>query len=132
MKTEDDLIKKFLNKNNIFAVVGVSRDKEKFGWKVYSDLKSKGYEVYAINPKAQLISETKCYPTIKDLPQLPDVVSFVVPARITEEVLLECKELGIEKVWMQPGSESEKAIDFCKDNQIDVLYDVCVMVEEVK
>jgi predicted CoA-binding protein len=31
------------------------------------------------------------------------------------------EELGITMVWMQPGSESEKAIQYCKDNGIDVV-----------
>jgi len=33
---------------------------------------------------------------------------------------------------MQPGSESEKAIKFCEENDIDVVYGVCVMVERTK
>jgi len=30
---------------------------------------------------------------------------------------------------MQPGSESEKAIIFCKDNDIEVVYDNCIMAQ---
>jgi predicted CoA-binding protein len=30
---------------------------------------------------------------------------------------------------MQPGSESEKAIIFCKDNGIEVVYDNCIMAQ---
>ena len=45
-----ELIKEFLDKRNIFAVVGVSKDKKKFGNKVYFDLKHAGYIVYPVNP----------------------------------------------------------------------------------
>ena len=58
-----------------------------------------------------------------------DVVDTVVPPHITEQIVKECKELGITKVWMQPGSESEKAIIFCKDNGIEVVYDDCIMAQ---
>ncbi len=34
--------------------------------------------------------------------------------------------LGIKKVWMQPGSESEKAIKYCEDNKIDAIHNACV------
>ncbi len=34
-----DLIKEFLKKGNVFAVVGVSRNPEKYGHQVYKDLK---------------------------------------------------------------------------------------------
>ncbi len=29
---------------------------------------------------------------------------------------------------MQPGSESEKAITFCKENNIEVVYNACFVV----
>jgi predicted CoA-binding protein len=124
-----DLIKRFLNKKNIFAVVGASKLKEKFGNQVYFDLKNSGYKVYPINPNANTIFGDKCYPNLKKLPIIPDVVNIVVPPKITEKTVEECNDLKIKKVWMQPGSESEKAIDFCKKNGIEILFNVCVMLE---
>lgn len=58
-----------------------------------------------------------------------DVVDIVVPPHITEQIVKECKQIGITKVWMQPGSESEEAIIFCKDNGIEVVYDNCIMAQ---
>jgi uncharacterized protein len=127
-----ELIEKFLNKKNVFAVVGASKLKEKYGNKVYFDLKNAGYSVYPINPNANTIFGDKCYPSLRKLPVKPDVVDIVVPPKITEKTVEECKNLKIDKVWMQPGSESDKAIDFCKKNGIDILYNVCVMIERKK
>jgi predicted CoA-binding protein len=45
-----DLIKDFLRKQNIFAVIGVSSNPAKYGHQVYKDLKEAGYVVYAVNP----------------------------------------------------------------------------------
>jgi len=127
-----DLINEFLDKKNVFAVVGVSKEPEKYGNKVYFDLKHAGYTVYPVNPNANKVSGDRCYPRLKNLPKLPDVVDIVVPPKITEETVKECKDLGIGKVWMQPGSESEEAIRFCKENSIKVLYGMCVMLERRK
>jgi predicted CoA-binding protein len=124
-----ELINKFLEKTNIFAVVGASRDPEKYGHQVYKDLKGAGYKVYPVNPNAKEILGDKCYPDLKDLPTKPDVVNIVVPPKVTEKTVKTCKILGITKVWMQPGSESENAIKFCHENDIDVMYGTCVMVE---
>jgi predicted CoA-binding protein len=124
-----ELINKFLEKTNIFAVVGASRDPEKYGHQVYKDLKGAGYKVYPVNPNAKEILGDKCYPDLKDLPTKPDVVNIVVPPKVTEKTVKTCKMLGITKVWMQPGSESENAIKFCHENGIDVVYGTCVMVE---
>ena len=128
----EELIKKFLNKKNIFAVVGASRDPEKYGYQVYKDLKEAGYKVYPVNPNADEILGDRCYPDLGDLPTKPDVVDVVVPPKVTEEIVKTCKRLGITKVWMQPGSESETAIKFCKENRMDVVYGVCVMIERAK
>jgi len=128
----EELIEEFLDSKNVFAVIGVSRDPEKYGHKVYKDLKKAGYTVYPINPKAESIDGDKCYNSLRELPERPDVVDIVVPPKITERIIKECKELGIKRVWMQPGSESEEAISFCKENNIEVVHSVCVMVERKK
>ena len=127
-----DLINEFLDKKNVFAVVGVSKESEKYGNKVYFDLKRSGYTVFPINPNASNISGDRCYPKLRKLPTLPDVVDIVVPPKITEKTVKECKDLGIGKVWMQPGSESEIDIKFCRENSIKLLYGVCVMLERRK
>jgi len=126
------LINAFLSKKNIFAVVGASRDPKKYGHQVYKDLKNSGYEVYAVNPNADEVLGDKSYPNLESLPVKPDVVDVVVPPKVTEEAVKTCKKLGIRKVWMQPGSESEKAIKFCEQNGIDVVHGACVMIERVK
>ena len=125
----EELIEKFLNKRNIFAVVGASRDPKKYGYQVYRDLRNAGYKVYPVNPNTEEILGDRCYPNLENLPINPDVVNVVVPPRVTEGIVETCKKLGIKKVWMQPGSESETAIKFCDDNGIDVVHSVCVMIE---
>ncbi|TET21021.1 CoA-binding protein [Candidatus Bathyarchaeota archaeon] len=125
----EELIKEFLNKRNIFAVVGASRNPKKYGYQVYKDLKEAGYTVYPVNPNADEILGDRCYSDIKNLPAKPDVVDLVVPPKATEETVKTCKTSRITKVWMQPGSESETAIKFCHDNNIDVVHGVCVMIE---
>ena len=74
----------------------------------------------------------KCYPSLENLPVKPDVVDVVVPSKVTGHTVETCKKLGITKVWMQPDSESEKAIKFCEKNNIDVVYGVCVMIERAR
>ncbi|MFX0096274.1 MAG: CoA-binding protein [Candidatus Hodarchaeota archaeon] len=126
-----DLIREFVNKKNVYAVIGVSRNPEKYGHRVYKDLRSAGYKVYPINPKIDEVLGDKVYPDLGSLPEKPDVVDVVVPPKITEEVVKTCKQLGITKIWLQPGSESNLAIKFCQENGIDVVYGVCVMKERL-
>jgi predicted CoA-binding protein len=123
------LIEDFLEKGNVFAVVGASRDSSKYGHQVYRDLRAGGYKVYPVNPNADEILGDKCYPSLESLPETPQVVDLVVPPKVTNQIVKVCKKLGIGKVWMQPGSESETALKFCEENSIEVVHGVCVMVE---
>jgi len=129
---QPELIKKALDKKNIIAVVGTSRNPEKYGHQVYKDLKTAGYKVYPVNPNTKMILGDKVYPDLKSLPVKPDIVNIVVPPKITEEIVKACKDLGIRTVWMQPGSEPEEATKFCDTNGIDVIYGVCIMIERKK
>ncbi len=122
----------FLNRKNKIAVVGVSEDRAKWGRKVYEELKSAGYKIYPINPKHKKIGSDRCYPNLKALPEKPDVVITVVPPQITEKIVEQCRFLGINKVWMQPGSESEKAIAFCENNNINTIHHACFVVDGLK
>jgi len=126
------LIVEFLDKKNVFAVVGASRNPKKYGHQVYKDLRNAGYRVYPVNPNANEVLGDKCYPSLEALPVKPDVADLVVPPKVTEQVVKTCKRLGIKKVWMQPGSESETAINFCKENNMNVIHGVCVMIERKK
>ena len=110
------------------AVVGVSRGGKKFGNTVLKDLKEKGYRGFAINPKAESIEGERCYPDLASLPETPDGVVAVVPPATTEEVVKQAHAAGIERVWMQQGSESEAAIRYCRDNGMTVIDGECILM----
>lgn len=126
---DEKLIMEFLDKKNAFAVVGASRDPKKYGHQVYRDLRNAGYKVYPVNPNADEVLGDACYASLEVLPVKPDVADLVVPPKVTENVVKTCKKLEITKVWMQPGSESKIAINFCRENGIEVIHGVCVMIE---
>ena len=121
-------MKLFIDKKNLFAIVGASNNKNKFGYKVFYDLKKAGYKVIPINPKEKTIQGVKAYSSIVEIKEKIDVVILLVPKHITLRVLEEVKDLEIPRVWMQPGSGSNKAVEFCEKNDIDYIKDSCIMV----
>ena len=125
-------MKDFFEKKNVIAVVGASLDRGKWGWKIYAKLKRVFSKVYPVNPKYGKIDGDACYPDIVSLPEKPDVVITVVPPKVTEDVVKQCKDVGVSLIWMQPGSESKKSIKFCKDNNIKVVYNACFVVNGLK
>ncbi len=123
------MLSEFLKKTNVIAVVGVSRNKEKYGYKIYKALKNAGYKVYPINPNADRIEGDKCFPSISSLPVKVDVVITVVPPKITEKVIREMAELGLKKLWMQPGSESDEVIEKARSLGIKFVAKMCFVVD---
>ncbi|MFC2062685.1 CoA-binding protein [Chloroflexota bacterium] len=122
-----ELIKEFMAQKR-FAVVGATDNTEKFGYQIFKNMKNRGYEVYPVNPKLTKLEGVKCYPTLDDIPVKVDVVDFVVPPGVTETILQDCQRLGLDRIWLQPGSESEAAITYCRDNNLKVVHDACVML----
>jgi predicted CoA-binding protein len=123
----EELIKEFMAQKK-FAVIGATDNPEKYGNRIFKNLTKRGYEVYPVNPNLKELEGTKCYPTLSDIPVKVDVVDFVVPPNVTESVLKECQKLGLDNIWLQPGSESDAAIAYCRDNNFKVVYGTCVML----
>ena len=122
-----DLIGEFMAQKT-FAVVGATDNPKKYGNQIFKNLKSRGYEVYPVNPKLKELDGVKCYPSLVDIPVKVNVVDFVVPPQVTEVILKDCRQLGLKRIWLQPGSESKAAIDYCRENNLKVVHDVCVML----
>jgi len=119
-----------INKNNVYAVVGASKDFKKYGYKVFRDLKEAGYNVVPINPHEKEILGAKVYKNIFDVNFKIDMVIFVVPQGITEKVLKDVNKLNIKKVWMHPGIENEASIKYCQANKIKCIHDACIMINK--
>lgn len=124
---QDELISDFVNRR-VWAVVGASQDRAKFGNRVYRSLLTAGYRVYPVNPRGGELEGAAVYASLADLPEMPDVVDTVVPPRVTEQVVREVQRLGIGRVWMQPGSESPAAIAYCEQHGIQVVHRACAMI----
>jgi len=121
-----ELAKEFMAQKR-FALVGATANTAKNGYRIFKNLSRRGYEVYPVNPGLEELEGVKCYHSLADIPVKVDVVDFVVPPPVTEATLKDCKRLGLERIWLQPGSESEDAIAFCRENKMKVVHDICVM-----
>jgi len=121
--------------NKRIAVTGVSRSAQGHGSNVvYQRLRERGYQVFAVNPNADVVEGDRCYP---DLRSIPGGVSAVVigtrPER-AEATMRECAELGIKHVWMHRsvggGSVSAAATDYGLGQGINVIPGGCPLMFE--
>ncbi len=100
MTTVAETAADFLAQRRI-AVAGVSRQAAGHGGNaVYTTLRQRGYEVFAVNPNADTVEGDPCYHSLADIPGGVDGVVVATSPAATASVVDECVRLGIRRVWM--------------------------------
>lgn len=133
MSTLESKVADFLAQKRI-AVVGVSRNKPGAASLIYHKLKGAGYQVFAVNPNASTFEGDVCYHDVNSIPSLVDGVVIVTRPSLTEEVVRQCADAGVSRVWMHQSigsgatSVSEEAAKFCRDHSITVIAGACPMM----
>jgi predicted CoA-binding protein len=137
MPTIDLMVKDFLSQKSI-AVSGVTRNREDAANLAYRRLKAAGYRVYAINPKAETFDGDKCYPDLVSLPEKVDAIFIVNRPEITEQIVKQCVELGVTRVWthcslgtnprfaQSVSSSSAEVARLCRENNITLIPGACI------
>lgn len=126
-----NIIEEFIHFKRM-AVVGVSDNPRKYGAIVYRTMKSRGYDMLAVNPNLSSFDGDPCYPNLTALPEAVDGAVLVIPPPNVLQVLRDADAAGIRYVWLQPGAESQEAIALASELGLNLIYDACVMVEAPK
>lgn len=126
--SEEQRIKAFLAAPS-FGVVGASEDPEKYGHKCYASLIQHGYKAFPINPRAKTVLGKPAYPSITALPEKVESLSVITPPAVTEKVVDEAIAAGVRNIWMQPGAESDVAIQKAEQAGLSVIAGgACLLV----
>jgi predicted CoA-binding protein len=120
-------IQQFLAQKKI-AVIGVSRSTKEFANSAYRMLKSRGYSVFPVNPFTERVEGDRCYTSVKALPEKVDGALVMLPPEKTESVVPEIVAAGIRNIWIQQKSESERAVQYCVDHNINVVHNECIIM----
>lgn len=112
-----------------FGIVGASSRREKYGNKVLRCYQQAGRRAIPVNPHESEIEGAPCVASVLDLPDDVRSISVITPPAVTERVVEQAIAKGIGNVWMQPGAESEAAVEACRRAGINVIADgSCVLV----
>ena len=112
------------------AVTGVSRHPKGHGANVvYQRLRSRGYHVFPVNPKADTVEGDDCYHDLRSIPGGVEAVVIATSPEHARSTIDECVDLGIQHVWMHqgpgPGSVSEAAATHGRERGIAVIDGGC-------
>jgi len=126
-----DRIDAFLKNKNI-AIAGYSTNKSQPANHIYKRFHASGYNVFAVNPKADSINDVKCYSSVKDIPESVDAVVICTPSIVTLSVVNECISRKIKNIWMHrsfdEGSYNKEAVELSEKNNINCISIGCPLM----
>ncbi len=126
-----ELVVEFLRGKRI-AVAGVSRDPRHAANAVFRKLRDSGYEVFPINPNASEVEGTRCYPNLGSIPPPIDGVVVATRPEIAVEVVRQCSEGGVQRVWLHrsfgEGSASDATIRECEMRGVQCIVGGCPLM----
>lgn len=124
-------IQAFIDQKKL-GIAGASTNKDNFGRTLMVELKKKNYEIIPVNPLYPEVEGVATVPTVRELP--PDVENLILataPA-VTEQLVSDCIGSSVKRVWMVrgvgKGSATERAIELCRENNIEVVHGFCPMM----
>lgn len=114
------------------ALVGVSPNVIRSSNFVASYLVRTPYRVWMVNPAADEVLGERCYPSLADLPEVPDVVDVfrrhdAIPAVVDEAI-----DVGAKVVWLQLGLRHDEAARRAADAGLQVVQDRCLKIEHAR
>ncbi len=106
------------------AVLGASREPEKYGHEVFEVLRAAGHTVWPVNPKVTDLAGVPCYPDLDALPGAPEVIVLALAPAVTAKVAPGCAGRGAV-VWLPPGCFEESTAAALAARGTEVLAGVC-------
>jgi len=125
MKATQASIESFLAPRKA-AVAGVSRDPKKFGHQVFKHLRERGFEVYPVNPEADLIEGMPCFRSVSALPLNVHCLLILTPKKETKGVVAEALGKGIDQIWIQQSSDTPEAISLAEARKVNLVTGECI------
>ncbi len=92
------------------AIVGASRDREKYGNKAVRAYHAHGHRVFPVNLREKEIEGLPAYRSVLDIPEKLDAVLVYVPPATTLRLLPELAKVSPKKLFLNPGSEDDAVV----------------------
>ncbi len=127
--TADADIKKILEHSKVIAVLGLSPKPERDSNMVSKYMKANGYRIIPIRPGQKEILGEKAYASLDDISEPVDILNVF---RSSDKIMPHAEEalrLKPKVFWMQLGIENREAAELLIKEGIDVVMDLCIMVE---
>ncbi len=129
---DDRDVQRILRETRTIAVIGASNKPARPSYGVYRYLAATGdYQVFPVNPRITEIDGASVYPSLAELPVVPDVVDVFrrldeVPAVLAEILALPSLP---KTLWLQQGLWDEEVAREAAAAGLQVVMDRCLKVD---
>ncbi len=126
--------KHILDRARTIAVVGASSNPSRASNFVMTYLGSSlcDYDLYPVNPREREILGHTVYPSLAELPVVPDIVDVFRRAEDCPQIAEEAVAVGAKVLWLQLGIISEEAARIAREAGLEVVMDRCTKIEHAR
>ncbi len=126
--------KTILDQTKSIAIVGASSNPSRASYFVLTYLSSSrcDYDLYPVNPRETEILGHQCYPSLADLPVVPDMVDVFRRADDCPAIAEEAVAVGAKTLWLQLGIVSDEAAAIGTAGGLEVVMDRCTKIEHAR
>jgi predicted CoA-binding protein len=114
------------------AVVGLSDDPTRPSHSVSAYMQRHGYRILPVNPGIAHVLGERCYPSLRHLPEHPDVVNVFRLPRYIPAIVDDMIDLGFQNLWVQLGIINQPAAIKAQEAGICVVMDRCILIEHAR
>ena len=126
-------IERILRETRTVAIVGASANPARASHEVWSYLKSaSSYGLYLVNPTISEVDGTPVYPSLADLPVVPDLVDVFRRREHLPTVLEDAIRVGAKVLWLQLGLWHEQVARDGEAAGLQVVMDRCLKVDHAR
>ena len=122
-------IRSILSATKTIAIVGLSPKSERPSYFVGSYLKSEGYRVIPVNPRASEILGEKSYPDLLSIPDPVDVVDVFRQPEECVDIARQAVQIGAKALWLQLRIVNFEAARIASEAGLKVVMDRCMKIE---
>ncbi len=126
-------IARILRDTRSVAIVGVSHDPMRPSYGVWQYLRSAtDYTLYLVNPTVSEIDGTPVYPSLADLPEVPDLVDVFRRQEHLRSVYDDTIAVGAKTLWLQQGLRDDAIARDGAAAGLQVVMDRCLKVDHAR
>jgi uncharacterized protein len=126
-------IERILRESRTVAIVGASANPARASHEVWTYLRSRSdYELYLVNPTISEVDGTPVYPSLDEVPVVPDLVDVFRRHEHLPSVLDDTLAVGAQTLWLQSGLWHEQVARDGAAAGLEVVMDRCLKVEHAR